>query len=209
MARVTGILQGVRGKLGNVVFRTRNGKTFLSQSPVFRKGKHTEKQNTIRTKFAFTIAFVKRLMFLLRRTYQHIEKGKTGFNRAVSHNHREAVMGNCEPYQVNYPKVVLSRGSLKLPEMMMAASLLPGTLTFIWTHDGLSYKTDIKVFIAMYCEETKDWSFDMDNASLSDCMHTLEFPQYKGKAVHTYIGFVSVDGHKVSDSYYTGMVNIL
>jgi hypothetical protein len=61
----------------------------------------------------------------------------------------------------------------------------------------------------MYCEETKDWSFDIDNANITDCMHAMELPHYKGKAVHTYIGFVSADGHKVSDSYYTGMVNIL
>ncbi len=209
MARVTGIFQGVRGKLGNVVFRTRNGKTFLCKSPVFRKRKLTERQSTTRTKFAFTIAFVKSLMFLFRRTYQHIEDGKTGFNRAVSHNYHEAVMGECEPYQVNYPKVVLSRGNLSLPEMIMAASLSHGTLSFMWTYDELFYENDIKVFIAIYCEESDDWRFDIDNANLSDCMHTVEFPYFSGKPVHTYIGFVSADGHKVSNSHYTGMVNIL
>jgi hypothetical protein len=210
MARVTeGIFQGVHGKLGNVVFRRINGKTFLCKSPVFRKRKLTEKESFTRKKFAFTIAFVKRMMFLFRTTYQHFENGKSGFNRAVSHNYHEMVMGERPPFQVNYPKIVLSRGNMQLPEMMLTASLATGTITFIWTHDDFFYQNDIKVFFAIYCEELGDWRFDVDHANQSDCMQTIELPYLSGKPVHTYIGFVSADGHQVSNSHYTGMVNIL
>jgi hypothetical protein len=210
MARVTeGLFQGVHGKLGNVVFKRVNGKTFLCKSPVFRKRKPTERERITRMKFAFMIQFMKPLMFLIRRTYKHPVGGKSGFNLAFSHNYHQMMTGECPPFQVNYPKIILSRGSLLLPEMILAASLLPGTISFIWTCDNLFYQNNIKAFIAIYCEELDVWKFDVDNANLTDSMHTMELPDFKGKPVHTYIGFISANGNKVSDSHYTGMVNIL
>src|SRR6202035_203977 len=208
MARVTkGIFLGVQGKLGDVVFRRVNGKTFLCKRPVFRKRKTTERERIIRMKFAFMIQFMKPLMFLIRRTYKHPAGGKSGFSLAFSHNYHQ--MGDRPPFQVNYPGIVLSRGNMPFPEMMLAASLLPGTISFIWTCNNLIYQNNIKAFIAIYCEELDVWKFDVDNANLTDGMHTMELSGLNGNPAHTYIGFISADDKKVSDSHYTGMVNIL
>jgi hypothetical protein len=209
MARVTeGLLQGVHGKLGNFVFRRRNGKTFLTKSPVFRKRKPTERELFAREKFAFMIKFMKPLNVLFHSIHMQPVNGKTGFNLAISHNYHETITGERQPFQVNYPKLVLSRGCLNLPDFIMAASLSPGTISFIWSYDNPFSQTQ-KVFIAIYCEELDVWRFDTDNANLKDCMRTMDLPDFNGKPVHTYIGFISADGQKVSDSCYTGMVNIV
>jgi hypothetical protein len=209
MARVTeGLFQGVHGKLGNFVFRRMNGKTFLSKRPVFRKRKPTERELFSRKKFAFMTKFMKPLNHLFRSIHKHPVNGKSGFNLAISYNYDETIIGERPPFQVNYSKIVFSRGSLQLPEIILAASLLPDTISFIWTCDN-PFSQNEKAFIAIYCEELDVWRFDIDNANLQDCMQTMDLPGFNGKPVHTYIGFISSDGHKVSDSCYTGMVNIL
>lgn len=210
MARIPkAILDGIHGRLGKYVFKRINGKTFLCKMPVFKKRRKPSAGEMIqREKFAFLVCVLKPLKALIREIYKHVSLGKIPFNKAFEDNYHEIINGDYPHFKANYSRLVLSRGSLELPEFILAASILPGALTFIWTYDNY-FLQNAKMFWAVYCEELNQWKFEKGETVILDCMCTLELPDFCGKPVHTYIGFVSEHGTEISNSYYTGMVNIL
>ena len=46
------LLQGITGRLGNIVIRRRNGKTIVCKAPVSRKTKPTEQQYKLQHRFS-------------------------------------------------------------------------------------------------------------------------------------------------------------
>jgi hypothetical protein len=64
MALVTSVLlQGVRGKFGDKVFRQRNGKTHVDPMPVFNPDRiPTKKELDVRAKFAASVAYARKAM---------------------------------------------------------------------------------------------------------------------------------------------------
>ena len=145
---------------------------------------------------------------MIQKTYKHLTKHSSALNRAFSDNFGKMIAGEYPSYQADYSKVILSRGSFLLPEFILVASLLEGTLSFIWTTDAF-IKQGMKVYLAVYSEELNTWRFDVDNTAYSEGTCTLELSDFSGKVVHSYIGFMSEDYNTVSNSLYTGMVNIL
>ena len=64
MAKITaGIFNGIHGKLGNLVFKRRNGITVVCRLPRFRKDEPTTQALIHRKKFAFMVNFLKPLKF--------------------------------------------------------------------------------------------------------------------------------------------------
>jgi hypothetical protein len=134
----------------------------------------------------------------------------SGHNLAFSVN-KDAVAGVYPAFTIDYPNVFLSNGGLQNADAPKAASTVVGKITFTWTDnsDGENELISDTAYVAAYNPDTKRWVQKQKIATLNVGTCTLDVPAYSGKTMQTYIGFVSADGKKISDSLYTGAVNIL
>jgi Family of unknown function (DUF6266) len=111
---------------------------------------------------------------------------------------------------MDYTMVLLGRGDLPNAASPAVASPSAGKLEFTWTDNsgqGKALATD-KAFAAAYCEEMNGWKYGLDLALRSAGGCTLDLTRFKGKAVQTYLGFISANGKDVADTVFTGLVNV-
>jgi hypothetical protein len=106
---------------------------------------------------------------------------------------------------------VLGVGDLLNPEIHPLRSEVNGELTFSWVDnsgEGSARATD-RIFVAVYCENTKIWITSSDCSQRNVGSYRLNVSAFSGKAVHAYIGFLSADAQFVSTSLYAGLIDIL
>jgi hypothetical protein len=90
-------------------------------------------------------------------------------------------------------------------------STAAGKLVFNWTDNStptLGLSSDL-AFVAAYSPDLDHWIFSLSMVARNAATLTLDAVAFCGKAVQTWIGFVSADGNKASNSMYTGPVNVL
>jgi Family of unknown function (DUF6266) len=207
-----GYLGGFSGKIGNAVGAAWKGvSTVRSMPPRKRRGQPTELQLVQQAKFALITSFLLPLTDLLNQTYnKSAAAAMSGFNKAFQVNN-EAIAGVYPALVVDYPKILLSKGSLPNGGSPTAASTVAGKLNFTWLdNSGISnaLSSDL-AFVAAYNEELNHWVFFQKAAQRSAGTYILDTTPFSGKPVQTYIGFMSADRKKVASSWYTGQVNIL
>jgi hypothetical protein len=207
-----GYLGGFSGKVGTAVGSTWKKLNVLrSRPPQKRRGQPTDTQLQQQAKFALMTGFLQPLTDLLNQTYNVLARGSmSGFNKAFSVN-KEAISGVYPALAVDYPKVLLSKGSLPNATSAAAASTVAGKLAFTWIDNSGTNSALISdlAFVAVYNEELKHWIFVQKAAARNAATYTLDVTPFSGKPVQTYIGFMSADRKKVASSLYTGQVNVL
>jgi hypothetical protein len=207
-----GYLGGFKGILGTAVGSKWKGKSVVkSRPPRKRTTPSTELQLQQQAKFALIIAFLKPIRTLLNETYKKPAGGDmSGHNMAFSVN-KDAITGVYPDFAIDYSKVQVSQGSLSNADSPTAASTAAGKLVFTWTDnsDGENELISDTAFVGAYNPETKRWVMKQKVATRNSGTYTLDVPTFSGKPVQTYIGFISADRKKISDSLYTGVVNIL
>src|ERR1700722_15942682 len=207
-----GFLGGFSGKVGTAVGSSWKSLSVLrSRPPRKRRGQPSEPQLERQARFGLITSFLRPLTELLNQTYSKSANAEmSGFNKAFSVN-SEAVTGVYPAFAVDYPKILLSKGSLPGALGPTAVSTVAGKLTFNWTdNSGLSTAliSDL-AFVAAYNEETGHWVFLQKAAARNAGTFILDVTAFSGKPVQTYLGMMSADRKKIADSQYTGLVNIL
>ena len=74
-------------------------------------------------------------------------------------------------------------------------------LEFAWTDNsgkGIALGTE-KAFVEVYNEEKNHWLYALALATRSSGTCTLNANAFSGKAVQTYIGFISADGKDATE----------
>jgi hypothetical protein len=212
MGKLTnGILGGFRGKVGPVVGTQWKGIEVIRSRPPGKRHKSSEDQLKQQAKMTLMTSFISPLSTLLNSTYQSVTVQMSCFNRALSYNMRNAVSGDYPEFKINYPYVVLGVGDLRNVESPNISSDSEGKLTFSWrdnSNEGSARATD-QSFAAVYCEQLKKWDAWNQGPQRNAGSYTLDVSAFSGKAVHTYIGFLSADARFVTTSLYAGLINIL
>jgi hypothetical protein len=206
-----GILGGFNGKVGTVVGSTWKGIDVMRSRPKGRKSKFSDSQLDQQARFALMIKFLQPLTDFLTVTYKKSVVKMTGFNKVFSDNIRNAITGVYPALTVDYPKVQLSSGKLPNGGSPAAVSTAAGKLTFNWTDNStptLGLSSDL-AFVAAYSSDLDHWIFSISTVARNAATLTLDAAAFSGKPVQTWIGFVSADGNKASNSLYTGVVNVL
>ena len=206
-----GIMGGFTGKVGSIVGSSWNGVTVMKSLPKDRKGGFSDSQLQQQAKFALIIKFLQPLSDFMNLAYKKVASRMTGFNKVLSDNLRGAITGVYPAFTVDYPKVLLSKGSLTGATTATAASAAAGKLTFTWTDNsgsGKALSSDL-VFVAAYNEELNHWIFFPNAAARNAGTYTLDVTGLSGKTVQTYIGFISADRTRTANSMYTGAVVVL
>lgn len=207
-----GILGNFNGKVGSVVGSTWKGKPVMrSAPPRKRKGQSSDLQLQVQARFTLMTKFLRPLTSLVNQTYNKSAVEMTAFNKAFSDNIKNAITGIYPAITVDYAKVLLSKGSLPNATTPAVASTVAGKLVFTWTdNSGINRAliSDI-AFVAAYNEELNHWIFNQSAVTRNAGTYSLDVTAFSGKSVQTYIGFVSAGGKIVSNTVYTGMVNVL
>ena len=207
---IGGILGNFRGKVGAVIGSKWRGKYVMRGRPDVRKGKPNPALQQQQAKFALMVKFLQPLSLLLHDTYDISPAEMSGMNMAISENIRNAIAGAYPAFAIDYSKIVLSKGALRNVDNVTAASTIAGKLSFTWTDnsDQKTLPTDI-AFVAAYNVDLNRWIYTEQAAPRNAGTYSLDVTAFSGKTVQTYIGFVSADGQNVSNSLFTGQVNVL
>jgi Family of unknown function (DUF6266) len=131
--------------------------------------------------------------------------------KMLKENIRNAFRNDHYRFRIDYSKLVLSKGNLPIVPRMSVSSPKSGKLVFRWTDDsgiGRSRASD-QLFIAIFNCRSKSWILKHNVTKRSAGICTIDIEPFGSKRLQIYIGFVSADGAKVSDSLYMGVVNVV
>jgi hypothetical protein len=163
-----------------------------------------------RQKFELASEFVSSLQFVLAATDRLNTSTQFLWYHTVWYILKHA-FSNHPVHGIIYKKVLISRGVLwnanKAEAKAKAAST---TLIFKWSNDSgtdNAKRTDRCIVVA-YCEALNKCLFSAEGIERHARKATLEVPEFRGHAVHTWLAFMSADGKKASNSVYTGRVII-
>lgn len=206
-----GILGGVSGKIGNVIGGTWKGIDYLRIKPSSVANPKTEGQLDQRSKFAKVLHFLQPMTDFLRVGFKLYAIKMTEFNAAMSYNLFNAVLGAYPNYTIDYPNALVSRGNLKGVANGTTNSTSVAEIDITWddnSSSGNALATD-KSLILILNPDKKESIYTTSGPPRSAGTETLNLPpEYSGDVVEVYLGFVSEDGTKVSNSSHLGSVTV-
>lgn len=208
-----GIFGNFYGKIGNVVGSSWRGIDYLRSLPKFDKNRQpSAKQLEQQARFALMTGFLNPIRDVLDIGYQNYAKGVTAYNSALSANIINAISGTYPAIALDYSMVQLSRGIMPGGQAPAVAAAAGATANFSWidnTGKGKSMATD-KTIALVYCPELNEAEFSIGTASRADEALSLQLPiEFVGKAVETYVFWVSLTGKEVTSTVYTGQLTVL
>ena len=198
-----GILGPVNGLVGTVIGGTWKGKNYIRSKPVSSNREPSVRQLAHRAKFTLLANFLRTMRSLIAVSFKTTEM--TEYNNAMKNNMHEGISGNYPDLEINYPKILVSRGDLTNATDVKAALGTGAQIAFTWTNNaGVDRATDTdKTVKVVYCPERKQTIFDYGVARRAQT-DTLAVAAFAGLTVHTWFGFISEDLKMISDSMYTG-----
>jgi Family of unknown function (DUF6266) len=205
-----GILGGFSGKVGTVVGGSWKGIDYMRSKGNRRASAPTDKQRAQQAKFALVMHFLQPMTGLLSISFRDFAIMMTGINNAFAYNIRNAVTGVYPSFAIDYSLALVSRGDLPNALAPAVTSGAGSLLTFSWTDNsgvGSAKATDLAILVA-YCPALKQAIYTTAGDSRSALTAELNVQSFSGKAVETWIGFISADGKTVATSIFTGEVTV-
>jgi len=213
-----GILGGVSGKVGNVVGGSWKGIDYLRTKADVVNNPNTELQATQRSKFAAVARFLAPVTEVVRIGFRGYAVKMTAFNAAFSYNYHNALTGTFPDFAIDYPKAMISRGSLPATLNVACASATAGKVQLTWdtaATAGAASASD-SVVVVVCNPARQDAVYQLDAATRADGSVEINVPAYfSGETVHCYVTFMSLNSllgsqakSGVSNSVYAGSVTV-
>lgn|SRR5487761_2736090 len=204
-----GILGGFSGKVGTVIGSNWKGIDYMRSKANKRSFIPSQKQLEQQMKFALMMRFLQPMSALLGISFSDFAIQKTGINSAFAYNFSNAITGIFPDYAIDYSKALVSRGLLP---NVLGPSVISGAgsiLTWSWTDNtSADAKATDQAILVAYCPEMKQAIYTTNGGNRSDLTADLNLLTFAGKAVETFIGFISADGRSVAVSIFTGEVTV-
>jgi hypothetical protein len=205
-----GILGSFKGQVGSVIGSNWRDITVMRSRPDRKKkGSASAKQLVQQARFTMVMNFLQPLTDLLNLTFDPTARSMSGFNKAFSSTISNAIVGTYPDFAIDYSKVLLSKGGLSGVGTASCTSAEAGKLVFAWTDNTKVADRGIDlVFLAAYYAETKHWVYHLGAAQRNAGTATLDVSGLSGKSMQTWLGFITTDGSRASDSFYSGAVTV-
>lgn len=205
-----GPLGPVSGKLGNLIFSHYLGKPYVRSNPKSRK-KGNEKEENTRDGFGdLSWDFIRPVQPFLKLTFREVARGDRGVFAARSYLLRYAVeRGEKNKTSILPAQMLMSRGSLGMSEDVQVA-LMEDRLDFSWNKAKANkpYNNDDHVLLVAYNVAAAKAVTSIGPACRRDGAASLSIGQLPAGKAHVYLGFISQDRTKASDSVYLGEVEV-
>lgn len=205
-----GILGGFSGKVGTVIGGNWKGIDYMRSKGNRGKFVPTENQHSQQLKFGIVMRFLQPMAGLLNITFRDFAIKMTGINNAFQYNLKNAIAGTYPAFTLDYSLALICRGDLPNilgPAVTVGAGSI---LTWSWTDNsgvGIAKPTDQAVLVA-YCPVLRQAIYTTAGGNRDSLTGDLDVSPFAGQSVQTYIGFITADGRKVANSYFTGEVAV-
>lgn len=217
MARLAeGLLGPFIGKVGNLVGYIRYGQSIVRINGHNPTKPRSAAQRAVNEKFKVVMAFISPINNFINVSFRLdiIGTGKNPQNAAVSYNVMHAVKGTSPDFEMDYSKALVSKGDLPGAVNPAAELIAPGILKFKWDADVPEdwSRWNDKVMLLAYYPEAKQVYYVLSGAKRSKGEDVLEIEglnnSLKDQAIETYIAFITDDRERISDSQYTGRIDL-
>lgn len=152
-------------------------------------------------------AFVKALNPLLYITYRFTCE-KISYYRCAMRHVVQWISGLPPNLVIDYSKILVASGN-RFNTERAAAKPVADTVLFKWEADLIpkDYANDKAILVA-YCEALNKCIFTTMGPPRTKCRAALNVTEFRGRAIHTWLSFITTDGKQVADSIYTGRLII-
>jgi len=128
-------------------------------------------------------------------------------NEVYSYTFKNAIKGTYPNYEIDYTKVLFSKGLMPITDEVGVVSM-PNGLEFTWNPvlTDLWRWSDVVMLMA-YIPELREAHYYITGARRQQGTDFLVLPKFPHPVlVHTYVSFITVDHRSISDSVYTGAI---
>lgn len=199
-----GIYGGISGKVGNIVGAYWRDIYYVRSLPAKVNNPRTEAQVKQRNRFTATIDFLKTITPFIRVGFREYSNGRmTAFNAATSYNIKKAATEINGSIELNYPKVLVARGSL-INTSDSKTEIIEDRIQISWdaTLKGNAHPDD-QAMLLVYNSTKKEAIYTLCASFRVDSIAQIHLPStWSGDIIHPYLAFRRVDGSLVSDSLY-------
>ena len=222
MARLLeGIFGPIVGKLANTVGYVRKGQAVIrinARKPK-RKKARTPAQQAVNLKFKLVKAFISVINGFTNVGFKLDVEGTTKIaqNNAVSYNIKDAIKGEFPDFELDYSKIIVSKGTL-MPPLNPTVELEDNQLRIKWeVNPGLSReRRRDQVMMLAYLPVSKETSYVLSGARRTagedvleiDYRKTDHYSQKKDTSIEVYVAFIADDRQSISDSVYAGRIEL-
>lgn len=207
-----GIFGGFSGRVGRVVGYNWRGEDMLRRAPKKPpKGSGTLLQIQQREKFALVIKFLSPIREVVGMYFGNKYRAKSRYNLATSYNLTNAVMDAGGGFELDYPKVLLTKGGLRGMESGAIASPRANMLEVNWTdNSGQGSAADDDVVLVVVYSPGMGLFQVFDPAALrNEETVQLVMPGYfSGDPVEVWGTMISANRKIAAMSTYIGSVTI-
>jgi hypothetical protein len=207
-----GIFGGFKNKTGGLVGRMVGGKNVITALPHKSLKDCTEAQVSQQQKFELILTTLKWFSSLIEIGFKHAKDKGSAFNACVKFNYNRILIGVAPDYNIDYSKLIYSKGSLVGAAMPML-SLITGGIRINWLPDmetRFNRNTDKASFVA-FCVEKEMILIYRDLATRADLQVVLSLSAHAAQDNwHIWMHFENAQGNEVSNSAYLGnyMINL-
>jgi hypothetical protein len=204
LAKRTVLGGGINGKVGPVIVSKWKGIDVIKEAPPRNRTNNSSKQIVQKARFGTAIEFVRHLSGLYSVTYKLKAQKMTARNSAVGQIVSDAITGDYPNFQIDFPKVLVSRGTLEPVDATVAAAA--GKITWTWVPNvGINGASELdQSVVVVYCPQRKQALYKINAGTRIAGTATLDVTPFQGLTVVTYLAFTAIDQGKVSDSRFTG-----
>ncbi|WP_316746865.1 DUF6266 family protein [Pedobacter gandavensis] len=206
-----GLFGAFNGRVGNLVGYTLHGKN------VIRMIGHTTKSPTLPKlanyqKMTVVNEFLVRMQDFIKLGFQHevIGTDRNTYNEALSYNKKHALTGEYPNISIDYPKAMLSKGSLRpadQPGISKPDSRLGIEFKWEMPEKMLTGHRNDRAMLLIYFPESKTSYSSLSGARRHEGTDTLYIDgNLYGAQMEAYITFISPGGEEISDSVYAGSI---
>ena len=152
----------ITGKVGDLVYSTKNGVNYVKQAPKKSHKAPSEKQLIQWKKFAMVMHFLSPLKKLLNESYRGSAK-RSGLNNALKKNLAESVRGEYPNLSLDYSKVTLVHGKLWMPPVEMVYEAKSNELLLSYgCQQTFNAYLDDELVALIYCPELPQYWYQIN-----------------------------------------------
>jgi len=204
-----GLFGNLSGKIGGLVFSTRNNQTEVRELPKKYEGPVTQTSLNLRAKWKLLMEFLILFIPFIRIGYPKQPKQRmTAFNLAISENYRYIIKGEYPNLEIDYSKVTLSKGRLDGLSSLKIDRIDGQTFDLKWSCSVKWYQyptTDIcdRIYCILFDPIDKFVIEVSGDAMRSDTHFLFSLPEeMAGKKIHMYVFLHSATKRVVSQTQY-------
>ena len=210
MARLKGgILGAFQGKIGPVVASKRGDTVYIKSRPKTVRHPNTKKQLAAKNSFGVAASLGSLLLPFVKHSII-TDKGKTAYKACVSYNKTSAVAQTGNGFEVDYEKLVLSKGELEGLRDAKAERAGAGAIRFSWTdNSGVTGALgDDRVLLLAIAPEHNEIFYRINGANRMDETALLPVPEdLADEPLYVYVSVQTADRTDASPSEYIGCLN--